>query len=137
MDKANKYVINKRKTDPIFRLRRNISKGLWAALQNIGSNKNEQSTMSLLGFTKEELGQKLLPYLYRPCDRCKNVELTNENSHMDHILPLSLAQTKEEIIYLNQLHNLRLICKTCNLKKRDNIEHPKLLENFYQYRKTL
>jgi RNA ligase (TIGR02306 family) len=45
------------------------------------------------------------------------VVINLENSHIDHIVPLAQARTITDVISLNQLNNLRLICSKCNLKK--------------------
>jgi len=44
-----------------------------------------------------------------------------KNYEIDHIIPISLAKTENDVIRLNQLNNLRLICKNCNRNKRDKI----------------
>ena len=63
---------------------------------------------------KNHLGK----WLDRPCEDCSK-QLFLENSSIDHIKPLSLAKTEGEIIELNQLSNLRLVCRPCNSKKGD------------------
>jgi len=41
--------------------------------------------------------------------------------NIDHIIPISLAQTKEEIIKLNHHTNLRPLCSKENLGKSNKI----------------
>ena len=120
--RQNNYLKNKRQTYPIFKLRSNLSIGLSRALKNIGSAKNCRSTFKLLGYSQDDLADRLLPYYGQLCGRCEKVELTSENSNIDHILPVSLAKTEEEIIQLNHFSNLRLICAECNLEKWNKLE---------------
>jgi len=120
--KINKRYNNRRASDPIFRLKDNISRSLSGALKRIGSSKNGQPTFEILGFTKKQFNEQLDSYLGQPCERCGKITITNNNSHIDHILPISLAKTKEEIIQFNQLNNLRLVCELCNVKKNNKLD---------------
>ncbi len=77
----------------------------------------EGTTFGLLGFSGNELNNHLKILLNTACCLCKVVILTLENSNIDHIIPIASASSKEEILKLNQLSNLRLICAGCNLNK--------------------
>ena len=74
-------------------------------------------------------------YINQLCTRCNCVTISEDskNYECDHIIPICLASTRKEILYLNRLKNIRLICKKCNQEKRDKIEHPNLLEKFEKW----
>jgi 5-methylcytosine-specific restriction endonuclease McrA len=79
-------------------------------------------TFVLLGYTSAALREHLSKWLGRPCEICSQVVLTIENCHIEHIKPLALARCDADVVQLNQLANLRLLCKECNKKKEDFIE---------------
>jgi|ERR1035437_171607 5-methylcytosine-specific restriction endonuclease McrA len=108
--------------EPMFKLRRCTSVALCAALKNFGLTKGG-STFKLLGYSSRDLYFYLSQYIYKFCEDCNVTILTWGNSHRDHIIPESVGKTKEEIIQLNQLCNLRLICGPCNIKKGDSKVH--------------
>ena len=55
-------------------------------------------------------------------------------SVIDHIIPISLAQNVKEIIELNSLSNLRLICKSCNQLKGTLLKFDQaILPDFAQF----
>ena len=53
------------------------------------------------------------------CERCQDVIITFKNYEIDHIIAISLAVSIDEIIQLNQLEYLRLLCSKCNQEKHD------------------
>ena len=114
---ARKYMDN-RKNNPLFnladRLRRTVRKS-WVRRDIIKRGK----TFDLLGYTPQELFDHLSPFLGQLCCSCRNITITVANSHIDHIIPVKTIRTKEDIISINSLDNLRLICAKCNLIKGD------------------
>lgn len=75
-----------------------------------------QNTFNTLGFSPQVLYNHLMTYFENDCIIC-NDTLTLYNYEIDHIVPIGMATTQEEIIMLNQIDNLRLICRTCNRRK--------------------
>lgn len=61
-------------------------------------------------------------YHNKPCVVCKIALVTIKDSHIDHIIPISQATTIEDVVRLNQISNLRLICPLCNMKKGDRLD---------------
>jgi 5-methylcytosine-specific restriction endonuclease McrA len=115
------YQKNKYLSDPIFRFRVLIKSSIKEALEDKNIRKIG-STFILLGYSAKELCNKLSSYLGFPCEEaraCKGTIITENNNHIDHIEPVAKALTEQDIIRLNQLNNLRLICKSCNLAKGD------------------
>lgn len=84
--------------------------------------KKRSKTFDLLGYTPDELRDYLIPYVGKPCERCNDVTVQLGNSHIDHITPIRTATSREDILKLNALTNLRLICASCNLHKQGRIE---------------
>lgn len=106
-------------TDPVYRTKINVTNMLKYGLTNAGLQKSF-STFEWLGFTARQCYEHLAQYIYKFCEECKVTIITFENSHTDHIIAQTNAIDKQGIWELNQLHNLRLICKPCNLKKHDS-----------------
>jgi len=109
------YEKQRRKIDPIFRISLNFKNMIRRAFKTKKILKDSK-TFEMLGFSSQNLYKHLHQYIDKSCKEC-NVIITLENSHIDHIKPKRLAKSKEDIIELNQLINLRLICSQCNLKK--------------------
>jgi len=63
------------------------------------------------------LKNHLFKYIDNPCEDCGKIKLNLSNSNIDHILPISSSITIEDVLLLNQLSNLRLICIECNSRK--------------------
>lgn len=94
-----------------------FNKYLWRAFEYVGLSKTGMETFESLGYTKEDAFKHLSPFLGKPCQMCKIIILNKANSQIDHIEPLCRAKTKADVIRLNQLINLRIVCKECNRKK--------------------
>jgi len=118
--RKNELKRQKLKNDPIYKLRYNMSKALWKSFKSLGISKNGTFNESV-GYSNQELYNHLSQYIGKPCEDCKDVVLTIDTHHIDHIIPISVSKTKDDIIKLNQLDNLRLICPTCNMSKSDKI----------------
>ena len=112
-----KYSVKKSK-DPIYRKRKCISASLRYQFKRINSKKT-CPTFEFLEFTKEEYVNHMGRYIGKPCEVC-GCEY-DDTFQIDHIIPVSTAQTEDHIKQLNQLDNLRIICQTCNIKKGDKI----------------
>lgn len=117
----NSYMKNRMATDILFALATRIRKAVRNALCKTGLPKKSR-TFEMLGYSRVELNEYLSRWIDKPCEICGLVEVSLQTSHIDHIIPISMATTEEEIIFLNQLKNLRLICAKCNMKKGDKHE---------------
>lgn len=80
-------------------------------------NQNRRAKRFELGgeVTLEELNALMEAQDYK-CANCKD-ELTDENKHMDHIIPIALKGTGD-------IKNIQWLCDYCNLSKND--KHPDL-----------
>lgn len=112
----------KRREDPVFVLKERISNSIRKSFRDNSVTKKE-SSFKMLGYTPRDLFSHLNKFINYPCQVCESIEINIHNSHIDHILPISLGKNKAEIIELNQIKNLRLICVECNLKKSNKLEN--------------
>lgn len=122
-DKINEY--NKiRLKNPYWNFSNKIRCALRRSFKLQGLIK-QSNTFELLGFTPKELFNHLSFYLDKPCELCKTskVVFSENGNHMDHITPISFGNSLNDIIKLNQLNNLRLICPKCNLEKSNSYEY--------------
>lgn len=109
-----------------------VSWHLYQCLRQAGLKK-KHSTFDILGYSKLDLKDHLESFLDKPCRRCSNVILTIENSAVDHIIPRSWVRSHDDIVWVNQMKNLRLICWDCNRDKSDKLEDCplELLKSFH------
>lgn len=116
---------NKKQQDPNYRLRHLLSKSLRKAMKG----KKQEPTFNILNYTKKEFLVHLQSYIGKPCEYCNNGIITIENSHMDHIVPVSISDETGEssgfpilVVNLFSLDNLRLIHAKCNMSKHNRME---------------
>ena len=102
--KVNENKNNRRKTDPLFRLTLNIRSSIRLALTNKSYTKKSK-THQILGCEYDFFASYL------------DLSKYNEDSHIDHVVPVSLANTEEEIILLNHYSNFQLLPSIENIIK--------------------
>jgi len=114
VQKGVDYAKERRATDPLFRLTHNIRSLIGNSFRNGGFNKNSK-TAEILGCTFKEYYEHI------------EAQFTDGMSwdlmgdiHIDHRLPLSAANTEEEILVLNHYRNLQPMWATDNLAKSDS-----------------
>lgn len=112
------YVMKKYNSNPTYKFRHIMSKNLRTAFRVIGASKGARRTLNILGYTGTDLYKHLSKFYDKPClGRCGTLLLENDKVEIDHIIPVTLSRTKEDVIKLNQLINLRLLCRNCNRRK--------------------
>lgn len=112
------YIQNRLLNDPFFKLKMNIrtliKNSFKNAIKNINSNaKKNTKTTNILGCTFAEF--KI--HLEKQFDDKMNWDNQGSYWHMDHIKPISLAQTVEEAYQLNHYTNFQPLEKFANLSK--------------------
>jgi hypothetical protein len=107
-----KLYYNRRKNDPIFILIRRLRNGIYRSLR---SNKTK-SSLHILGCTPEEFKIHIENQFTEGMSWDKLSEI-----HIDHIIPISSAQTIEEVYKLNHHTNLQPLWAEDNLKKGSKI----------------
>ena len=114
-EKLNEYQKNKKQTNPLFKLRCNISNLIYISIKKQGYTK-QSKTYKILGCTYEEFKIHL--------ENQFTDGMTWENQgewHLDHIYPVSLAKDEEELIKLNHYTNFQPLWAEDNLKKSNKI----------------
>ena len=121
-----KYVKQRKQSDPLFKLKCNISSFIGNSINNKGYTKSSRST-KILGCTLDEFKQHLEsqfePWMTWDNYGCKSPSGPGTTWDIDHIIPLNSAITEEDIIHLNHYTNLRPLCSYVNrfIKRGKNI----------------
>ena len=105
----------KKKKDPIYKLHHNIGCLLRVSLKNRGYSKKSR-TYSILGCSFEFFASHI--------EEKFQEGMTWENYgewHLDHIVPVSLGETEEEITELNHYTNFQPLWKVENIRKANKL----------------
>jgi hypothetical protein len=122
MNKVNKWISNKRKTDEVFKFNSNIRTLISQSLSNNGYKKNSR--------TAEILGCDFNTFkLHIERKFTKGMSWSNYGKwHLDHIYPISKATSEEMALQLNHYTNFQPLWAKDNISKKDKIvEHQMLL----------
>lgn len=109
------WEINKRQTDPFFKLKQNLRHRTNSAFKSKYWQKNN-TTKDLLGCTFEE-AKKHIELKFTDGMNWENYG----KWHIDHIIPLSSAKTENEMYILFNFNNLQPLWASDNFKKSDKI----------------
>jgi hypothetical protein len=109
------YVRNKRSSDPIYKIRCNISTLIQNGIRNRGFSKKTK-TSKILGCDYDFFKK----YIESKFKEGMTWESRSEWS-LDHIIPISLAKTEEELIKLNHYTNFQPLWKIENIKKGNKL----------------
>ena len=112
------YVNEKLRTNELFKLKCNIRCLIGNAFRR-GFTTKSKKTIEILGCSFEEF--KL--HLESKFDDKMNWQNQGTYWHMDHIIPISSAQTEEDVYRLNHYTNFRPLYWEDNLKKSNKIEY--------------
>ena len=122
--KITAYEENRKKIDPVFKLKKQIRGEIRASFNRRGYRKSER-TEYIVGCTLTELYAHLcMTYRVRYGKEYNAKEVV----HIDHIIPLSNAHTKKEVIELCRWDNLQLLTAKDNLIKNANKSLPSYKE---------
>jgi hypothetical protein len=114
--RRNQLEQEKRKTDPLYKLKGTIRSGMLKAFKRINNKKNNKTEL-ILGCSFEEFKKHIESQfenwmnwgnhgLYNGCE--------NYGWDIDHITPISTAVTEEDVIRLSHHTNLRPLCSKVN-----------------------
>lgn len=109
-----------RKNNPIENFKKRVSTRIMSYLKSTGKRKCD-FTVNILKCNKNELYLHLIKSFemnYKIPWKDTYLEIV----HIDHIIPISIAISKDDVISLNHYTNLQLLYKTDNLLKNNNIE---------------
>ncbi len=105
------YKARKRIEDPLFKLKENLRRRISKSL-NVSHWKKDTSTKIMLGCEYQELFNHLEKQF------TEGMNWDNQGQwHIDHIKPLSLATTQEELVELCHYTNLQPLWAIDNIKK--------------------
>jgi hypothetical protein len=114
-DNRNKYERLKRNVDPVYKLKINVRNRISKYIKKHNISKSN-STFSLVGITPIELK------IYIEQQFTKGMNWGNYGEwHIDHIIPISSAKTKEKLYELCHYKNLQPLWGEDNLKKSNKI----------------
>ena len=99
------YKKRRRKHDSLFRCKENISALIRQSFKNKQMLKTTK-TIDTLGCSPEWFYNEWLEKKYNP-----------PHSHLDHIIPISLAQNEKEVILLNHYSNFQVLSSKQNISK--------------------
>jgi hypothetical protein len=99
---------------------KNLRGRLKFSMDKLGVARRRAKSFDLLGYSPMDLYKHLSEYLGKACEVCKLTVVSRKNCHIDHKIALMAGKTEGDILVLNRLSNLRLICATCNLRKIGN-----------------
>ena len=105
------YKKQRRDTDPLFKMKLNLGNRTYQAFKGGGYKKNSK-TAETLGASYQEAFDHLEKRFTEGMEWSKHGKW-----HIDHIVPLSSAKTKEELIYLCNYTNLQPLWARDNLVK--------------------
>ncbi len=115
----NKYKLNRRKIDSLFKFTDNLRNRIRMAFKRISNTKKPNHTFNMIGLSPKET----MKYI-----ESKFIGEMSWNNYgrggweIDHIIPLSSAKTKEELIKLCHYTNLQPLWAKDNLMKGNKIK---------------
>jgi hypothetical protein len=114
-ENRNAYEANRKKNDPIYKLKHLVRNRIYKFLILKRITKNN-TTFEIVGCTPQELK------IYLEQKFINNMSWENQGKwHIDHIIPLSSAKTEEELYKLCHFTNLQPMWATDNIKKGSKI----------------
>ena len=108
----NNRIKEQRKTDPLKKLIFNVRTRIYSVLRN-----KTKTSFEIVGCSPEFLKE----YIEKQFTEDMSWELMGQHIHIDHIIPLSSANTEEEIYKLCHYTNLQPLWVEDNLKKSNKI----------------
>ena len=111
-----RYVTERLKKDPLFKFSQNIRSLIRNGLLGKGHSKNGTKTTEILGCTVEECKNHIEKRFK------KGMNWKNHGKwHIDHIVPLDLGKTRDELIFLNHHSNFQPLWGSDNMSKSNKI----------------
>lgn len=115
-DKINTRSVERRKSDPLYRLSLLIRSRMYNFLKYKNVTKKNK-TSEIVGCSLETLKF----HIENQFTDGMSWELMGKHIHIDHIIPLSSAKTEQEILKLCHYTNLQPLWAKDNLKKHNKI----------------
>jgi hypothetical protein len=115
--RKNKYVMERMSVDPMFKLKFEIRTLIRNSMRRKFTKKSKK-TIDILGCSFEEFSK----YLESKFDENMTWENQGTYWHLDHIKPISLARTEEEVYRLNHYTNFQPLFWKDNLIKGNKFD---------------
>lgn len=116
-ERRKELEIKRLESNPIYKITVAIRKNIHAYTKRFGKIKNKKHTENILKCDFQTFKEHI--------EKLFTKEMCWDNYghiwHIDHIIPISLAETLEEFYILNNFTNLRPMLANDNIKKRNNI----------------
>ena len=118
------YQANRRKSDTLYKLKHNIRNLILKSIHQHGYTK-QSKTHEILGCSYQEFKTHIEQQF------TEGMSWDNRHLwHLDHIIPISLGLTEQEILALNHYTNLQPLWAEDNLSKGNNIHWQKCTEKY-------
>lgn len=122
-NKINNYISKRTKKDPLFKMSCRIRSLIRISLKRRGYSKSSK-THKILGCSFSEF-KNFIENKFEPWMNWDNYGVFaneyNKTWQFDHIIPVSIANSENELIILNYYTNFRPLCSKKNLEKSDAI----------------
>ena len=118
----NKYIKDRCHRDPIFKLAHTYRSTISRGFKSVCLKKDIKS-IDCLGCSWEEFQDHIQSQFYDRAETGEKMTLENHGCygwHLDHIIPISSAKTKENVIRLSHYTNFQPLWSEDNYEKRDN-----------------
>lgn len=115
-EKISQSHIDRLHNDPIFKMKEQTRNMVRYALRSKGHHKTSR-TADIIGCDLDFFCE----YLFKTWENNYNKPWNGEPYHIDHIVPLAIAETEEDIIKLCHYTNLQMLTPEDNMAKSDNI----------------
>ena len=116
-DYYNEYYRNKRKYDPIFKLKGNISSLIRETFKSRGFRKCDTQTIKILGCSIDEFRIHLESQFKSWMNWDNHGKYNGDFDYgwdIDHIIPICTAKSLDDVINLNHYSNLQPLCSKIN-----------------------
>jgi len=114
------YAKKRRDTDELFRLKDNVRRRINGAMADLGTKKSK-STEAIIGCDFEYLKEHL-HFTFEELYGLDRTMISEFIVHIDHIIPITTAETSEDVYNLNHWTNLQLLIDEDNFEKSDKLD---------------
>lgn len=113
------------KEDSLFKFKEGIRSLISISFRNKYLKKNTK-TSDIIGCDFDTLQEYLNQTFFKTYKRQLNKD---DKVHIDHIIPISTAKTKEDVIKLNHFNNLQYLLAEDNLKKSNKVNYVEVIND--------
>lgn len=115
-EKINQSHVKRLRSDPVYKMKEQTRNMLRYALRSKGHHKTSR-TADIIGCNLDFLCE----YLFKTWEKNYGRPWDGEPYHIDHIVPLATAKTKEDIVKLCHYTNLQMLTPEDNMAKSDKV----------------